>query len=141
MSQAAQTLKLCHLILDMHHCKVFAVFPQFYRRNCTVFYADGLHCLQFDWQSVSIPARYIWGAETAHVFILYNEVFQCLVQGSSQVNLAVRIRRSIVKNVFRLSLILGDHLLIQILVFPFLQGIRFPFRQISTHGKICLGQI
>ena len=120
MSQTAQTLELCHLILDMHHGEVFAVLPQFYRRNGTIFYADRLHCFQFDRQTMCIPARHIRCTEATHIFILDNEIFQCLIQSSTQMNFTIGIRRAVVKNVLRLPFIFGDHLFIQILVFPLL---------------------
>ena len=108
MSQAAQTLELCHLIFHVHHGKILAVLPKLYRRNSTIFHANGFHCLQFNRQAVGIPAGNVGCTIAAHVFVLDNKILQRLVQCSSQVNLTIGIGRAVMKNITGLSFILGN---------------------------------
>ena len=76
-----------------------AVLSELNRRDSAVFYSDRLHSFKLDRKTVCIPAGYIRCAEAAHVLMLYYDILENLVKCSSEVYLAVCIRRSVVEDI------------------------------------------
>ncbi len=59
----------------------------------------------------------------------------------ADVNGSVGIRRAVVKNEGLAVLVLLEHAMVQILLFPLLKTLRLVLRQVAAHGEVGLGKI
>ena len=97
--------------------------------------------IEFDGQTMTIPAWHIRRIKAAEGFGFNNDVFQHLVHRMADMNITISVGWAIVQDKFFPTFTLRAQLLIQTCCFPFLQHIRLAFGQISTHGKIGLRQV
>ena len=137
----AKTLELIHLVLYLCVSILSAVLSQLGSRNSTVFNAHLLKNLKFNGETMGIPAGNIRRAVAAHIFLLYNNVLEHLVECCSKVNVAIGIRRSVVKNIAGLALVLLDHLVVHSAVIRILDHAGLFLREVSSHGKVGLRKI
>ena len=72
---------------------------------------------------------------TIHGLKLYDEVLQEFVEGVTQVNVAVGIRRTIVQNIRRLTGAGLANLLVDSGLLPLFQQLRLQLRQVGLHGE------
>lgn len=72
-----------------------------------------------------------------------NDILQCLVQCMADMNLAIGIRRSIMKNKSRCAVLSSLFLsgMIEVMFLPEIHKARFLLRQIAAHGEIRLRQM
>ena len=103
--------------------------------------ADLFLHVQFDGQTVAIPARHIGRIKTAEGLGLDDDVFEHLVDRMADVDVAVGVGRTVVQDEFVAPGTGLAQLLIQAAFLPLLQQLRLALGQIAAHGKIGLGQV
>ena len=97
--------------------------------------------LPFDRKPVTVPTRHVVGFSARHLMRTDDNVLQRLVQRRADVDIAVGVRRPVVKNEFGATLPALAQLGIQILARPARKNFRLLLRQTPAHGKICLRQV
>ena len=97
--------------------------------------------LPFDRQPVTVPAGHVVGFPARHLMRTDDNVLQRLVQRRADVDIAVGVRRPVVKNEFGAALAALAQLRIQILARPARQNFRLLLRQTPAHRKIRLRQV
>ena len=104
----------------------------------------GLHLfvhLVFDGEAVAIPAGPVRAIEAGHLPALDDDVFEDLVEGVPQMDVAVGVRRAVVEDEPGASPALAAELGVEAGFGPALQHQRLPPGQVGLHGKIALGQV
>jgi hypothetical protein len=138
VTQHAQALELAHLQADLLgregtafrlHLVAWQVAPELL--------LDGV----FDRQAVAVPARDVGGIHALELARLDDHVLEDLVDGVAHVDLAVRVWRTIVQHEFGMAAAGGAQLLIQALVFPRLDPLRFALGQVAAHRERRFGQV
>src|SRR5262249_25056760 len=97
--------------------------------------------IDFNRQSVTVPPRDVRGVEARLGSALHDEVLQKLVESSPEVDLAIRIGRSVVERENGSVLARDSDLAIEVYVGPVGQPTRLVLRQIGSHGKAGLRQV
>ena len=103
--------------------------------------ADLLFHHQFDGQTMTIPARHIGGIKAGQGAGLDDHVLEDLVHRMADMNVAVGVRRAIVKNKLGTAGKGLTDLLVELLLLPLFQTRRFSLGQAGFHGKVGLGKI
>jgi len=95
----------------------------------------------FDGQTVAVPTRYIRRVKTVLGFAADNDVFENFIDGMTDVDVAVGIRRTVVQNEFRTAF--GDfaQFLVAFLLVPAFQPCRLALGKIAAHWKRALEQV
>jgi len=140
----AQTLELFGLNPDPCLGKITAFLAEFVDRHFVLVLALGailLLDLPLDRQAVTIPARHIVGIKTAHLERARDDVFQDLVERMADMDIAIGVRRAIVKHVKRAASRTFTQFFIKLHLLPALDQQRLFVRQASAHRKIRLRQI
>jgi hypothetical protein len=94
-----------------------------------------------DGQAVAIPSGHVGRVVAFHGLHLDDEILQQLVQGVTQVNVAVGVGRPVVQDVGGLSQPRRADLVIQAGFVPVGQQPGFQLAQVGLHGEIGLGQV
>ena len=89
-----------------------------------------------DRQTVTIPTRHKRGIETAHGLGFDDDVLKHFLHGMADMNIAVRIRRAVVQNIFRFAVAGGAQFSVQIHFLPTLERFRLACGKIRLHRKI-----
>ena len=97
--------------------------------------------LELNRQAMTVPTRHIRSPEPADRLVLHDHVFQNLIQGIADVNVSVREGRSVMQYKRLSRSAPGLDSMIELLLFPLLQPLRFPYHQVGFHGKLRLRQI
>ncbi len=97
--------------------------------------------LVFHRQAVTIPARHIGRIKSLHRFIFDDDVFEDFVQCVADMNIAVRVRRAVMKNEFLSAFGGPADTGVDIPLLPFFKLEGFPVRQIGLHRKIRRRQV
>lgn len=90
---------------------------------------------------MTVPARNIGSIEATHGLVLNDEVFKDLIEGMTDMNRAICVRRTIVQDEGCIILVLFKHLCVNVNVVPILKALRFVFRQVRTHREVGARQI
>ena len=95
----------------------------------------------FDGQAVAVPARHIRRIKTGLGFAADNNVFENFIDGMTDVDVAVGIRRAVMQNEFRTAF--GDfaQFLVAFLLVPTFQPCRLALGKIAAHWKRALEQV
>ncbi len=97
--------------------------------------------LVLDGQTVAVPARHKDTVVSRHVLGLDDDVLDDLVQGRPEVNVAVGVGRSVVKDVRGPPLGNLPDFPVNVGLFPEPEGFRFLFRQVGLHGEFGLRKV
>ena len=97
--------------------------------------------LVLDGQAVAIPARHVGAVVARHLAGLDDDILENLVEGVSQVNVAVGIGGPVVQHKLGAPLALRPDPAVQVDLGPAFQKQRLPPGQIGFHGKIGAGQV
>ena len=100
-----------------------------------------LRDLEFDGQTVAIPARDVGRVFAADRLMLDDDVLEDLVQRGADMDVAIGERRAVVQDEFLLAGAGFLNLAVEIGGLPFLQALRFARHQIGFHGKVGARQI
>ena len=131
----AQALELLVHDADVLGGKFLADLAQLQFGDARLFVAEGTEGFQLDGQAVGVVAGHIRCLEAGHILIADDDILDDLVQCSTHVDIAVGIRRAVVQDVLGLALVVLDHLLVDMVLFPVLQHFGFFFRQTGPHFK------
>ncbi len=131
----AQTLEAAHLALNVGLSELCAGGTELGNGHGLavelVFLDDG----RLDGHAVVVPAGNVGGVVTLHGMGANNEVLQGLVEGVTHVDIAVGEGRAIVQNEGLLILVLFQHEVIDVLLFPVAQHTGFAVGQTCLHGE------
>ena len=103
--------------------------------------SEGLFDHMLDGLTVAIPTGDVGSEVTALRVAFDDEVLEDLVERMADVNGSVGIRWAVMKNEGLSVLVLLEHAMIQILLFPFLKTLRLVLRQVAAHGEVSPGKI
>jgi len=106
--------------------------------------ADLLDELGLDRQAVAVPSRHIRCAEAGHGPVLDHDILEDLVQGMAQVDIAVGVRRPIVKDIgssFPAPRPPSLYFMVNILFFPRGLHLFLNLFQVGPDGKVSFWQI
>ena len=131
----AEALELLVHDVDVLGRELTADTAQFELGNIGLFVAERTQGLELDRQAVGVIAGHIGGAEAGHILITDDDVLDDLVERGAHVNVAVGVRRAVMQNEEGFSLIVFDHLLIDMVFLPVLEHFGFLFRQAGPHFK------
>ena len=124
--------------LFVHHINVLggklaADAAQFQLGNAGLFVPQGAQCLELDGQTMGIIAGHIGGAVALHVLATDDDILDNLIQSSAHMDAAVGIRRAVMQDEAGMTLIVADHLLVDMVLLPVFQHFGFLFGQAGPH--------
>ena len=97
--------------------------------------AELLLDLVLDRQAVAIPARNVGRLEARHALVLHDHVFDDLVEGVTEVDVAVGVGRTVVQQVARPTGTRGEAGSVHVEALPLRQDLRLARGQIGAHRK------
>ena len=115
--------------------------PDVGRRHVALLRAELTVDFQLNRQPVAVVARHVGRVEAGHRPRLHDEVFEDLVEGCPEVNLAVGVGRAIVEDELGCTAAPCADLTVQVHRFPSRDGLRFSGLQVGLHRKTCAGQV
>ena len=141
VAEHAQTLKIG--LLSGH--LLAGVFPTLLAKGAGIHLVAGLADLlfhhQLDGQTMAVPARHVGGIKAGQGTGLDDHILEDLVHRMADMNVAVGVRRAIMKNELGTA---GKDLtdfLVELFLLPLFQPRRFALGQAGFHGKVGLGKI
>ena len=103
--------------------------------------ADFLFDLVLDGQTVAVPARHIGCIKTHEPAGFDDHILENLVDRMTDVNAAVGIGRTVVKNELFTTCPLLPQVAVNIHFLPAPEHLRLSLGQVATHGESCFGQV
>ncbi len=103
--------------------------------------AEVFEDLMLDRQTVAVPPRHVGGMEPRHRLGLDDDVLENLVQRVADMDAAVGVGGTVVQQIPRLPAARFLDPVVQPLLLPPGQQLRFPLRQVRLHREIGLGQV
>ena len=89
----------------------------------------------FDGQAVAVPAGHIRRIETGQRFAADDDVFQDFIDGVTDMDVAVGIRRAVVQDEFRTAGGFFAQFLVAFLFLPLFDPAGFAFGEVAAHGE------
>ncbi len=142
VTQHTQPLKVSHLLADL-----FAGIGAAERLHLVARQAPAVvfFDLVFDGQAVAVPARHIARIKAGQLFALHHHVFEDLVDGMADVQLAIGIGRAVMQHKERCTTPCHPQTSIQatvlLRVIPGRNPRRFALGQVAAHRERGVGQI
>ena len=136
-----QALHLCFLQLHKLVGIAFAFLADLQRVHVAGFVAQVLHDLVLDGQAVAVPTRGVGAVVAGHGLAAHHQVFQDFVEQVPQVDVAVGIRRAVVKNVRTFGVVLGAQGVVHAELGPAFVAGRLVLHQVGLHGEGGFGQV
>ena len=84
---------------------------------------------------MTVPARHIRRIKASQGLASQDDVFQDFIDGMTDMDIAIGIRRAVMQDKFRPALHFFTQFLITLLFIPAFQPFRLAFGQIAAHGK------
>ena len=141
VAQHAQADEILALTVDLLRGVLAAFLAEGFGVDLDAGLADFLFHLQFNRQAVAIPARHIARVVTVQRAAFDDDVFQNLVDRMADMNVAVGVRRAVVQHKGWAALTGFADFLIQTVLPPLLQHLRFALGEVAAHRKIGVGQV
>ena len=132
LAQHAQADEILLLALDLHVGVGAGLFQHLGRRQVL---AVQFFDLDLDRHAVAIPARYIRRVEAGQRARFDDHVLEDLVDGVAQVDVAIRVRRTVMQDEFRTAGGCLAHALVNFLVLPLLYPLRFALGHVAAHRE------
>ena len=139
----AEPLKFLALHADPVFGKIPAFLAEFHDRHFVlvtsrgpVFFLD----LPFDRQAVTIPARHVIGILAQHLLRPVDDVLQDLVQGMTDMQIAVRVGRAVMEDKLLAPRRLFAQAPVQVHFLPTREDTGFALGQLATHFELGLRQ-
>ena len=98
VAKHAETFEVRALQIDLLGCVLAAESAEFRRVDLLAHLADFLLDCDFDRQPVAIPARHIGRTQTRHQLRLDDDVLEDLVDGMTEMDHAICVRRTVVQH-------------------------------------------
>jgi methanogenic corrinoid protein MtbC1 len=140
---AAEALELATLDVQPVVCEVATFLAEFDQRNLVLvlaFLAVLLFDLPFDRQAVTVPAVDVGHVLAEHALAAHDEILQDLVHAGAEMDVAVRIGRSIVEDEHRATLRGRAQALVEADLLPPGQPFGFGLRQARLHREFGVGE-
>ena len=135
VAEDGQPLEVVALDVDVFRGELPACAAEVGRRHLLLFRAQLLvHCV-LDGEAMAVPARHIRRVVSEHRARLDDDVLENLVQGVTDVDPAVRIRRTVMKDELRFALGLLANEAVQSHLFPLRETLRLVLQQVGLHGE------
>jgi hypothetical protein len=90
---------------------------------------------------MGVPAGDIGGVIAGHIPVLDDKILEDLIEGSTNMNVAVGVGGAVMQDKRSLPLIAGNHRVIQVLVIHRLKHGRLPLGEFSPHGEVGFRQV
>ena len=132
IAEDAETAELCALQIDVFARVGLGTLAHFDRSEIGLF----LHHLEFDGQAVAVPSGHERRAETGHGLRFDHKVFEDLVQRRAHVHVAIGEGRSVVQDEGRRVLARFLDAVVDGVLFPRGQLLRFARGQPRFHREI-----
>jgi len=128
-ADAAKTLEGVALLIEVAEGKLAAELAQLDVGDCSgIRNARFLSGLQLGRQAVGIPARNVRCLKAGHILVANDKVLQRLIQRCAEVDIAVCIRRAVVQNIKRLTVVLFENGLVNLVFIPLFEHYRLALR-------------
>ena len=129
--------------LDIHKfgCVIPASLPNLHDGEFSLLRTETLLDLVFHGQPMTVPSRNIGAIKSGHELRFHDEVFQNFIQGRSDMNVSIRIGRTIVKNVFGPPFCLFDSIDGKSSFLPLFSISGSLFARLAFMGKSVLGRL
>ena len=137
----AKTLEAFHLDADVLFGVGFTGGAEVRNAHCLVVELLLLDDGRLDRHTVVIPAGDVGGVVTAHCVGAGDKVLDGLVQGVTHVDVAVGEGRAVMQVEAGLALVLLEHFVVYIQLFPVLEHLGLTCGETCTHGEICLRKV
>jgi len=141
VAEHAEPLELLLLDGDEFLRIVAALTAHFQLGHGVLFRAEVLFHLQFNRQSVAVPPRYIRGMETFHPFALEDQILENLVEGVTDMDMAVGIGRAVVQYIEGFGRPGCFNLSVKVFFIPADKDFRLTLIQVGLHRKVGKRQI
>ncbi len=136
VSKDAETLKLITLDFYPFLSIGTAFLAHLSLGHVALLLAELLVDFQLDRQSMAIPAGDVGGVEPLHALALDDDVFEDLVQGVADMDIAIGIRRAVMQGEIRFAGHRFAQLAVKIEFSPALHDFRFALWQVAAHREI-----
>ena len=103
--------------------------------------AEFLIDFEFDGQAVAIPAGDVGGVEAGHGFRFDDEIFEDLIEGGAEVNVAVGVGRAVVQDILLAAGAGFTNGVIELVFFPFGEHFGLGGGKVRLHRKIGFGEV
>jgi hypothetical protein len=103
--------------------------------------AEVLLDVQLDREPVAVPARHVRRESAGHRAVLHDDVLQHLVERGAEVDVAVRVGRTVVQHEARLSGVLLEQPLVHALRRPALDHRGLALREVRLHRELGARQV
>ena len=104
-------------------------------------FAVQLFDLVLDRQAVAVPAGDVRGIESGQRFRANDDVLENLVDGVTDMDVAVGVGRAVVEYETRSAFRLLANLLVKLFLLPFLDPLRLAFGEVAAHREGRIGQV
>ena len=141
VSQNTDAFEAFALSIDPVHRELLALFQKLAFRHLFALRTELFGRFELDRKTVAVPAWNEGGVKPRHIFELYDKILESFIENMTVVQISVGIRRAVVKNECRFSIILLQNFGINFIFFPFFQNFDFFYRKIRLHREIGLRQI
>ena len=141
ISKHAQPLEIRPLLIDLPACVLSVSNPEPGGVDLASWLTHLFLHLQFDRQTMTIPTRHIGCIVAIERAAFYDDVLDHLIDRVADVNIAIGVRRTIVKNEFRLPAARLADFLVQAGTLPVFLNFRLALGKISFHGKSGLRKV
>ncbi len=141
IAENAETLELFHLNMNKIVRKLMAGVSELGDRHLFSVQFVLLYNCAFDGHSVVIPTGNVRRLKAADRLITDDKIFQDLIHRGSHVDVTVRERRSVMKNILRSSRVFLLKFFINFLSLPLFEKSRLALRKSRSHREIGLRQI
>jgi len=140
IAEDPQRLELRRLQLDIFGCIFLTMFAKVRFAHRPRRIPQLGHHLDFNRQTMTVPARNIRGLKPAHRPVFHHKILEHLINHMAHVNIAVGVWRTIMQHIQRFALPALKNLLINILLIPVFPLLGFTLDQIGLHRKTRLRQ-
>ena len=137
----AEALKLLALRIDMLQCEFLTLLAELLIADLMAIQTKRGNRLTLNRQAVRIPARNIRCLVTGHILIADDKVLEDLIEGVTQMQITVCIRRAIMQNKQGLALVFLHQCIINMILFPLRQKLRLALGKTRAHREISLGKM
>ena len=131
----SETLELQRLLADPLFSHFSAAVPNFHACRGQILGAKFFGHQDFNRQTVVIPPRHIGSGITFHTAVFGGYVFENFIESMSDMDVAIRERRSVMQNKRSPAGLRLERLFIDFMGFPKFQGLRLTLGEVRTLGN------
>ena len=141
LAEHAEPLKIARLSLQRVRRKLSARAPDAQRRHVFLLLTELAFDVQLDRQSVTVVSGHVRRVKAEHALRLDDYVFQDFIERGAEMDVGIRVRRSIMEDEFLCAGARLLNLLVELHVRPLFQAGGFGLRQVGLLRELRLRQI